>query len=280
MKTNFFKYSVLLLALVSATVANAQKKPVAHTIHSSTGYTTEDGKEHVTDYHNGKEYRLTFIGGKLTAMFIDDEKIPESKFSDYSAEIARIKEQMRKDKIQAKKDQAQALLDEAQAKRDQIQAEKDQIQAKRDQEQAMRDQEQAKKDQLQADKERENAKLDQEQARKDQEQAIKDQAQAKLDQEQVLKDQAQAKIDQREAEEDQRQMKLMISDLIKDGIIPNEKSLSSVTLSQTEMTVNDKKMPDDIFKRYKAKYTRFARGTFSYGNEGNFRGIHMSREKK
>jgi colicin import membrane protein len=304
MKTNFFKYSALLIAAVIATAASAQKKPSVHKvrstlIHSST-YTTNGGRENITTEENGVAYELTFANGVLTELYVDDVKIPENKFADYSRIIGRIKEQMRLDKIQARKDQAQALLDQAQARRDQVQAGKDQSQAKLDQQQALRDQAQAKKDQEQAvrdqiqastdarhankeqadaKRDQEQANRDQEQAKHDQEQALRDQAQAKLDQEQAVKDQAQAKIDQKQAAEDQRVMKLMITDVVKDGLVPSEKELYALTISPNGMTVNDKQVPDEVFNRYKTKYSRFANGVFSYGNSNGSMSIRINKQK-
>ncbi|MEP6727484.1 MAG: hypothetical protein ABJC98_16815, partial [Bacteroidota bacterium] len=97
----------------------------------------------------------------------------------------------------------------------------------------------------------------------------------------AIKDQAQAKIDQKQAEEDQKLMKQLVSDLIKDGIVPDEQRLLSVTLSSTGMTVNDKKQPDEVYRKYKEKYNRFATGNFSYGNTQNGnKSIHMHRPSK
>lgn len=241
MKTNFIKYGAFIAAIVFTTAASAQKKPATKKAHVSHGYSNMyssengDGKEHVRTEENGREYELTMQNGKLTELYVDGEKIPESKFGDYADFIARMKEQIKRDRIQAKKDQAQALLDQAQARRDQEQAKRDQEQARRDQEQAMRDQEQAKRDQ---------------------EQARRDQIQAKKDQE---------------------LMKQLVSDLVKDGIVADEKGLHELTISTDGMTVNGKQMSADVYSKYKSKYARFSNSSIRYHNEGNSRGISINR---
>ena len=180
-------------------------------------------------------------------------------------------EKAAKDQQQAKRDQENAMKDQAAAKLQQEKAAKDQQQAKLDQENAMKDNAAAKLQQEKATKDQQQAKLDQENAMKDdaaaklqQEKAAKDQRQAKLDQEQAIKDQAMAKIDEERAKEDQRLMKQLISDLLKDGIINDEKGLQSIKMSSTELLVNDKKQPEQVYLKYKAKYPRFATGNFSY----------------
>lgn len=289
MKTQFLKFSALLLAAVITTSANAQKKPAAQKSNTASGYTniySEDGgREEIKTRDNGKDYELTLENDKVVELYVNGDKIPESKFGDYNGVINRLKEQVRVDRIQAKKDQAQALLDQELVRRDQKQAEKDQLQVKLDQEKAEQDQVQAKLDQEQAAKDQVQAKLDIEKTSKlqadamlDREQAEKHRLQAKLDQEQAMKYRAQALKDQKQAKEDQQLMKMMINDLIKDGIVPDEASLRKLTISPTEMAVNGKKMPDDVFKRYKARYSKLANGVLSYSNENNFKGIRM--EKK
>lgn len=298
MKTNYLKGSMLLITLMAVTIGvTAQSNDSIKRAFNAGRYNnddqttrTKDGKlkEHIRTNRNGTFYEMTLVNNQMTELYVEGEKVPQAKWGDYSKVIAQIREQIRKDKIQAKKDQAQARRDQIQAGKDQEQARRDQLQAKKDQEQARKDQLQAEKDEQQARADakqaQEEAARDQEEARKDQEQARKDQEQAKLDQEQARKDQEQARLDQIQARKDQEEarkdqvlMKELIADLISDKIVPNGKSLHEMSLNSDEMTVNGKKQPDEVFKKYKEKYKRFSAGEFSYENSENVRGIHMSR---
>jgi hypothetical protein len=229
MKNKFSNYCFLLLAiLASAITALAQDSEAEKNARKYNNYDIINNdsagklKETVHTFFEGKEYQFVKINGKLTDLYVDELRVPDTQFSQYAAVINRITKQIEIDNIQAGKDQAQAKLD--------------------------------------------------------QEQALKDQAQARTDQEQARKDQEQARIDQQQVAEDQKMMSGMIADLIVDGIVPDQKSLFSLTLSAIGMTVNDKRQPEDIYTRYKAKYSRWASNNFSYGgNQQNYNGVHMSR---
>ena len=271
MQTKFMKYSLLLLLTVHTAVAQqpSQQHRVAgkHYIIS----TDESGKkkETVSTVIDNTSYQLILVNDKLTELYVDDKLVPPDQYSRYEEIVQKIKEQLRIDRIQAEKDQQRAIADQKKAKTDQEQAMKDQIAAKLQQEKAEKDQRQAKLDQ-------ENAMKDQTAVKLQQEKAAKDQQQAKLDQEQAMKDQAIAKIDEERAKEDQRLMKQLISDLVKDGIVTDEKSIQSIKMSSTELLVNDKKQPEDVYLKYKAKYPRFATANFSYeGSAGGNKTMHM-----
>jgi hypothetical protein len=259
MKTNYLKSAMLIIAaLALTTAANAQQKTKPKTAmvkttshHYIDNDTPGKNKERIQTDIDGKNYQLVMVNDKITAFYVDDEKIPAEKWGEYKEVIAEIKEQMRRDKEQAKRDQVQAKRDQQQAKRDQEQAARDQVQAKREQEEAGKNQEQAKRDQ--------------EQAKRDQEQAARDQEQAKRDQEQAGRDQEQAKRDQEQAKEDQHQLKLITDDLISDGIISNESALREMKMNADGMIVNGKKLSDTLFEKYKKKFPRFAKG---HGDNG------------
>jgi flagellar biosynthesis GTPase FlhF len=271
MKKINLKNTMLIGAMLLGTTAMAQTthKKTAYVDHGNNTYTysTTNGilKEYIKTDWDGTDYEVKTVNGKITELYVDNKKIAPADYEKYASVVSAIRRQIKEDRIQAQKDQQQAMRDQAQARRDQEQARRDQEEAQKEQVQAQRDQEQAKRDQ-------EQAVRDQEQAKRDQEQAQRDQEDAKRDQEQAQRDQVQAKHDQEEAEEDQRQLKLMVGDLVSDGILPNEKALHSLRMNADEMIVNGKKLSDTEFNKYKQKYPRFAHG---HSENGNFNGMNI-----
>lgn len=249
-------------------------------------------------YKEGPLYIMKLEDEKLVELYVGGRKVPADSFYVYNDLIEKIKlqikkdrEQARLDRIQAEKDRAQAEIDREQAGRDRIQADKDREQAERDRgraekdrEQAERDrvqaqkdaaqaredarqgereQEQSVKDRAQAEKDRQQAVLDREQAGRDREQAVKDRAQAEKDREQAGLDRIQAEKDRKQAEIDRAMMKAMISEIIKDGLAPDENSIRSLDLDEDAFFINGKKQTDAVHAKFKEKYIKTPEGRIS-----------------
>lgn len=258
--------------------------------------TTTEPQEMTIQEASGKTYVVKRVDGKVKEMSIDGQKVPESEFGNYAEMVNKIDAEIRADMEQAERDREQAQLDREQAERDRAQAELDREQAERDREQAkldveqakrdieqsIRDREQAEKDRAQAildrqqaEKDREQSKRDIEQAVRDREQAEKDREQATRDVEQAMRDREQAGRDREQAARDREQaardremMESMIAEMIKDGLIPNKKGLSTLTLNDKTFEVNGKKLSDDLHRKYKGKYAKELNYQIHYNGKG------------
>ena len=264
MKTNI----LLLAALLGTSAVYAQHTKIVNTVQNRN---TKDDHMSITTDWKGARYQIEMVDDKLTELTVDGKKIPAAEWANYDAVIKEIMVQVEKDRAQAEKDRIQADKDRAQADRDREHAMRDRDRSELDREQAM-------KDKVQAEKDRELANRDRAHADQARAQAMKDRAQAERDREQAAKDRLQADKDRAEAAEDRKQMKAMVSELVCDKIIPDEKSLNDMTFTSDAMTVNGKKMDDATFKKYKTKYSRFSGKNFYYNCHG--KSIHMGSYEK
>ncbi len=214
MKKQLFIAGILLPVLIGLGVnAHAQHH------HSKPSYSSlTDSLQTVITYKDDKVYRFRMEDDKIIELSIDKHKIPADSFYLYEPIAKKILVQIKIDKIQAEKDQIQAEKDKSQAEKDQMEASKDDQEAKRDAEEASKDARQAKLDAEQAAKDAHQAKIDAEQA-------AGDEAQAKRDMEQ-------AKLDMAMAEKDRAALKSLIGELVKEKLIPDEKSLTQLMLNE------------------------------------------------
>lgn len=276
---------------VQAQAKTPQKQNISSVNVIGDGTTTEPQEMTIRET-SGKTYVVKRVDGKVKEMSIDGQPVPESEFGNYTEMVNKIDAEIQADMEQAERDRAQAeldleqaerdraqaeldraqgdrdretaKLDMAQAERDRAQAEKDREQAKRDIEQSMRDREQAEKDRAQSMRDREQAEKDREQAKRDIEQSMRDREQAMRDREQAQRDREQAARDREQAQKDREMMESLVGELIKDGLIPDKKSLTSLTLNDKKLEVNGKKLSDEIHRKYKAKYAREASYEFRF----------------
>ena len=275
MKTTFLKQSILSAALlVCITTTNAQNETKSGRSSNQYMSINEDSSvnppQSIISYRDGqKQYDIKMENDKVIELYVDHKKIAPDSFYLYNNIINKIKLQIKQDRIQAQQDMKQAELDMVQAKKDQEQATEDMKQAELDKLEAMKDQEQYEIDKKQAMADKVQADEDQKQYLIDKKQAVADMEQAKLDQKQ-------AELDKKQAEEDKALMKSLITDLIKDQLIPNEKSLSTLTLTDDEFIINGKKQSAELLNKYKAKFIKNPGYNISYGGSRSGYGIHIN----
>jgi colicin import membrane protein len=270
MKTNYAKSSVLLLIVLAAFTAGAQTKTSPktadnHSLRMMNDMTTDkDGKriEKVQAEMNAKRYKMTLVDEKMTELYVDGEKIPATDWNKYSNALTGIRQEM---KEQAKRNAEQAVRNRDQAKRNAEQAVRNQEQVKRNAEQAQLNVAQEKKNDEQAVRNREQEKRNAEQGQRND-------LQAKKNEEQAQRNELQAKKNDEQAKANAQMIKEITEDLVSDKIIPDVNGLRELRLSEYGMTVNGVKQSDDVFKKYKEKYSKFFDGNFNYSRDGVVRG--------
>jgi hypothetical protein len=203
------------------------------------------------DYsEDGHRYKIRLNGTKITEMYIDDKKVPETDYAKYERTVKKILEQIEKDRQQAENDRAQAEKDREQSKKDRELVNEMREQVQNDRKQAEIDREQAEKDRIQAQREREQAAKDREQAEKDR---------------------AQAAIDREKAEEDRKFMEGMLDQLVQEKLLDDRQSLTSMELDDARLVINGKEQSESVHRRYKQKYLKGTNKRIQYRSAGGNR---------
>jgi hypothetical protein len=214
---------------------------------------------------NGKVIKVKFVDSKMTELYVNGQKIPAADWGKYDNDLAAIREQKQRN-------QEQARLNEIQAKKNQEQEKLNAIQEKKNAEQAVRNREQESLNAIQEKKNAEQALRNQEQERLNAIQEKKNAEQAMRNQEQERLNAIQEKKNAEQAAENERMMNQLTTDLVTDKIIPNDKSLRTLTFRDGAMIVNGVKQSDSIYKKYIEKYSRISKGGFSYSRDGIYNG--------
>lgn len=276
---------LVLASMAIMTGAEAQKNiRVTHSssTHSTYLYVDEDTTispplTYIT-YKDDRLYNFALEQDKIVELFVDKRKMPADSFYVYQPLVNKLWEQIKKDKAQAEEDEKQALQDKeqaeadaVQARADKVQAEKDAIEAEQDKVQAEEDAVEAKEDKVQAEEDRKQAMEDKVQAEKEaQEERVQveeDRKQAKLDAVQAQKDRVQAQLDAKQAAEDRAVMKSLLVELVKEGLVPDEKSVRSLHLNEDEFIINGKLQSEELHKKYMTKFLVRPGRSISYSRE-------------
>lgn len=241
-KITVFRGFIALAALSFSLMGHAQDISSNHQFLHVDEDSSVNPPQAYINYKSDGLYNIVLTGGKVTSLNVNGRQIPSDSFFVYNEVIQRVKAQIARDR-------KQAILDKIQAERDSEQALRDKKQAEDDMQQAGRDREQAVRDKLQADR-------DQQQAVRDKLQAEKDAQQAMLDKEQAERDRQQAVRDKQQAEEDRILVKSLMPEVVKAGIVPDEKSITSIILDDSDFYVNGKRQPDELQQKFSKKFIK------------------------
>ncbi len=280
MKTNYIRASIwLLIAVFAALTTKAQTIDSNRNASGEKRYfnydriSSEPGKkvETMEAEWDNKVYKATLVNDKMTELYVDGEKIPAADWGKYEDLTAAIKNQIARNREQEKKNREQARLNEIQAGKNREQARLNEIQEEKNEEQSKRNQQQDRLNEIQAERNQEQATRNQQQARLNEVQEEKNRTQATKNQEQARLNQIQAQKNEERAEANERFIKEITADLVADKIIPDGNSLKELRFNSDEMIVNGVKQSAETRQKYAKKYSGFVKGSFSFSNDGIIR---------
>ena len=244
-KITVFRGFIALAALSFSLMGHAQDISSNHQFLHVDEDSSVNPPQAYINYKSDGLYNIVLTGGKVTSINVNGRQVPPDSFFVYNELIQRLKAQIARDR-------KQAMLDKIQAERDSEQALRDKKQAEDDMQQAARDREQAARDKLQADRDRQ--------------QAMRDKLQAEKDAQQAMLDKQQAERDKQQAEEDRILVKSLMPEVVKAGIVPDEKSITSIILDDSDFYVNGKRQPDELQKKFSKKFIKKPGYSIHYHN--------------
>ena len=279
------KLALAFLLTASASFATAQNNAPDSIRDSYHIFFPAMGKDILAARIGDHSYKIINVYNQPMEVYVDGKLLGEGELSKYNDVIQRIKatvkdddedremRQMERDRRQAERDQEQAHRDQVQADRDRQRAEHDRKQAERDKEQSVKDREQQQRDREQQQRDREQQQRDREQQQRDREQASREQdfAYSETDPSNSgynnWDDHDQAEQRQQSAE-DRAMLKKGIQVLVDEHIITSSKNLKSLVLTDTEITVNGIRQPQNIYQQFRTTLGDWATHGLSYGANG------------
>jgi hypothetical protein len=273
------KLALAFLLAASVSLAKAQNSAADSIRDSYHIFFPAMGKDILAAHIGDHYYKIVNVYDKPSEVYVDNRRIDDGELPKYNDIIQRIKASVKDDDEdremrEMERDRRQAERDMRQAGRDREQAAKDREQHQRDRAQQQLDREQARRDQQQARKEREEARREQGQVRQDREESGPDLEQIEHGRQQDGNDGDNNNMDQDEQQqreqsaEDRAMLKKGIQILVDEHVINNTQNLKSLVLTDTDISVNGVRQPQNVYQQVRTKLGDWALHGLSYGADG------------
>jgi hypothetical protein len=260
------KLALASLLILSAIVANAQNNAPDSIRDSYHIFFPAMGKDILAAHIGDHSYKIVNIYDKPAEVYVDNRLIGEAELSKYDDIIQKIKASVKDDDEERETSQMERLR--RQVERDRRQAERDQDQAAKNREQHQRDREQQQINREQQQRDHEQQQRDREQRQRDREQIIRvgEQSGSGNDGGWIDDDQEEQR---HQSAEDRVMLKKGIQALVDGHVIDNTRSLKTLVLTDTDITVNGIRQPQNIYQQVRTTLGDWAIHGLSYGADSS-----------
>ncbi|HVU98021.1 MAG TPA: hypothetical protein VHE34_22510 [Puia sp.] len=264
------KLALAFLLAASATLVKGQNNAADSIRDSYHIFFPAMGKDILAAHIGDHFYKIVNVYNKPSEVYVDSRPVAGDELAKYSDVIARIKSSIKDD------DEDREMR---QMERERRQAERDEHETAREQERQQRDRERQQRDREQRDFERQR---DRERQQREHEQQQRERAQEKYESDAVYREtsdsdcrscdedyQRSEEAQREQSAEDRAMLKKGIQVLVEEHVIGNSGNLRSLVLTDTDISVNGVRQPQNIYQQMRSRLGDWASHGFSYGAAGS-----------
>jgi len=267
------KLALAFLLAASSTLVKGQNNAADSIRDSYHIFFPAVGKDILAAHIGDHFYKIVNVYNKPSEVYVDSRLVTGDELTKYNAVIERIKSSVKDDEEDREMRQME---------RGRRQAERDERQAAHDQEQARHDREQRQRDRGQRESDHQQEQFDRRQQQRDREQQQRERMKERYETEAVYREtggddcrscdddyQRSEEAQREQSAEDRAMLKKGIQVLVDEHVIGNSDNLRSLVLTDSEISVNGVRQPQNIYQQMRSRLGDWAIHGLSYGAAGS-----------